>query len=231
MQHQPLLLHIETATEVCSTCLSKGSTIVALKEIDTPFQHASQLTLLIEACFKDSSHKIPELEGIVVSNGPGSYTGLRIGLSTAKGLCFALNIPLIQVSTLQSLAAGLLSHIKDLGDVRLVPMIDARRMEVYTAVYNTALSELSPPQAWVIEPELFLPIQNEMTVLFGGNGSQKATSLLAGNHFLFCDVKCSAIHLVDIGLNRYFSEGFENIAYSKPFYLKAPNVTKPRIKT
>ena len=230
MQHQPVILYIETATEICSVCLARGSEIMAIHETVEPYKHGELLTVMIQQCFGDSGLVMQELEAVTISNGPGSYTGLRIGLSVAKGLCYALNIPLIQVSTLQAVAQGILHAIND-DNTLLCAMIDARRMEVYTSVFNTQLEEVTSARSWIIEPALYFEHDPSVNVHFGGSGAEKASTVLAGNNFYFQDVTSSARLLVNLGLRKYYGEVFENIAYAKPFYFKPPNITKSRKKT
>ncbi|MCP3928970.1 MAG: tRNA (adenosine(37)-N6)-threonylcarbamoyltransferase complex dimerization subunit type 1 TsaB, partial [Bacteroidetes bacterium] len=146
-------LNIETSTEICSICISEDETILALKDADDPYVHAGSITLLIQDCLKQAGITLEQLSAVSVSSGPGSYTALRIGTSTAKGICYALDKPLISIDTLQALAFASAQKIS--GEWIHCPMIDARRMEVYTAMYDSKGNAISDKQALIVEADSF----------------------------------------------------------------------------
>lgn len=228
----PFILHIETATPVCSVALSRGAECLVVRELDEPNIHASQLTVLIDQAMADAGVSFADLSAVSVSMGPGSYTGLRIGVSTAKGLCYALDIPLLAVHTLDAMAKGFaLHHAKQLGDnVLLAPMIDARRMEVYTAVYNAKIERVVDVAARVIEGDSFAHLTGQDTITLFGSGADKFTALFDADTAVtvWPDFKNSAAFLVDLAYDGYRKERFENVAYFEPFYLKEFVATAPK---
>jgi len=223
----PLLLHIETATDVCSVALSEGPELLSLREAEGVFQHAAQITLLIQQCLEHGGQSMQQLDAVSVSSGPGSYTSLRVGTATAKGICYALDIPLIAVSTLQSLALACLRQEREEG--LYYPMIDARRMEVYTAGFDAANENILAPQALIVEETTFArELERGELVILCGNGAEKCRRLLPQDGILYSPLLCSAAHLVPLAHLAYERSQFEDAAYYEPFYLKPPNITKPR---
>lgn len=223
-----LLLHIESSTEVCSTCLSKDGEIIEVIETQEPFQHGSQLTVFIDQLLKNNAISIESLDGVVVSSGPGSYTGLRIGVSVAKGICYGLDIPLIPVDTLQSLANATIALNND-PDAVYFPMIDARRMEVYTQCFSNTMKELQPLSAKVIDEHTFDELIDQgHKIVLSGNGSPKLRNLFPQNSVVFMNVICSARHLVPLG-DRFYHKGLRaDLPLFSPIYVKPPNITKPK---
>ena len=220
--NKPLILHIETATTMCSVALSAGIEILALKELNERNIHASQITLFIDEVMKKACKNYADLNAIAVSKGPGSYTGLRIGASTAKGLCYALDIPLIAVDTLEAMTIGILQDNPEMSPNSLLcPMIDARRMEVYTAIFDTNLKLLADVSAKILDEHSFDPFFTEKKLIFFGDGAAKSRQLyLNQSNYLFLEFECSAAHMVPLAFNKYQSGQFENTAYFEPFYLK-----------
>lgn len=210
------ILHLETSTQVCSVGLSLNGELIALKEVsDKGFVHGEMITLFIEDVLKQVEVPISELSAISVASGPGSYTGLRIGVSTAKGLCYALNIPLIAINSLKSLEqVARLNHSSD----TIVSMIDARRMEVFSAIYDAKGEEIKVISADVLDEnsyELFLPF----TVV--GDAVSKVKTIWDNRRIQF-DEQCiaSAKGQVRIGYEKFQKQEFEDVAYFEPFYLK-----------
>jgi tRNA threonylcarbamoyladenosine biosynthesis protein TsaB len=222
-----LILLIETATTVCSVALSRDGKIVSFREVNEANVHASKLTLFIEAVMKEAKVKYKDLNAVAVSKGPGSYTGLRIGVSTAKGLCFALNIPLIAVDTLAAMAKGFLEAGEEsVGEVRLCPMIDARRMEVYMAVFNTEMEILEPVQARILDDQTFR--QYSGIVLFG-DGAAKCAALYQDHpNVRIAMFENSARYLSSLAFQKFEDREFEDVAYFEPFYLKDFVAGKPK---
>lgn len=218
-----LILQIETATAVCSVALSREGETIALAEIDSPNVHASKLTRLIEEVMDRCSLQLHELDAVAVSMGPGSYTGLRIGVSTAKGLCYALEKPLIAIDSLEALASGYISGNPELSAGSLLyPMIDARRLEVYTAVYSGSGELIEPTSAQVIDTGFFSTSDREGPFILFGDGADKFEELFADDRRvqivpLF---RQSAAHLTRLAWQSFQHSRFEDNAYFEPFYLK-----------
>lgn len=223
-----LILNIETATPVCSVALSKDGQLIALEETRERLKHATHLTRFIEACLATAKVTMNELDAIAVSKGPGSYTGLRIGLSTAKGICYALDKPLIFVDTLQSLAA-LMVQKTNLANAYCCPMIDARRMEVYCNIFDQNLHPIESTKALVVEQGVFDTYFDEgQTLIFAGDGAAKCQPVLEHTKAIFVALHASAKGMIELSQIAYQKKQFEDIAYCEPFYLKAPNITTPK---
>ena len=221
------ILSIETSTEVASVAISKEEQLISLKESTQAYSHAEQITLLIQSCLEAASLKMKDLSAVAVSSGPGSYTGLRIGLSTAKGICYALNKPLIGVSTLQALAFALCKKYPD-ADL-FCPMIDARRMEVYCCIYDKQNMPVTQIEANIIDKNSFSTyLAANKKVVFCGNGSLKTQKYIQSPFTIFDKLQCSAAYLCPLAAQAFLQGQFENIAYYSPFYLKKPNITKPK---
>ncbi|MBP8157171.1 MAG: tRNA (adenosine(37)-N6)-threonylcarbamoyltransferase complex dimerization subunit type 1 TsaB [Flavobacterium sp.] len=216
------ILNIETATKNCSVSLALNGETVLCKEIaDQGYSHAEKLHVFIEEILKESGINLRELKAVAVSKGPGSYTGLRIGVSTAKGLCYALGIPLIAVDTLQVLAQKV---AVEKGVI--VPMIDARRMEVYSAVFDNNHQRIMEVQAEVLTENSYADIIE--TVYFVGDCQEKCQSVLTKSNFVFLTeiVFPSANEMSSISFEKFTKNDFEDVAYFEPFYLKDFMLTK-----
>ncbi|TDO77949.1 tRNA threonylcarbamoyladenosine biosynthesis protein TsaB [Flavobacterium chryseum] len=210
------ILNIETATKNCSVSIAKNGETILCKEIaEEGYSHAEKLHVFIEEVIADAGITVQDLVAIAVSQGPGSYTGLRIGVSAAKGLCFALNIPLIAIDTLQTLA----SQAK-VSDGKIIPMLDARRMEVYSAIFNADLETERAIQAEVIDENSFKDI-NE-TVYFVGDCAEKCQPVLTKENFVFLEeIKYpSASAMSKISFDKYQKSDTVDVAYFEPYYLK-----------
>lgn len=210
------ILSIETATKNCSIALSKEGKTIALKEIaNQNFSHAEKLHVFIEEILTENQITFKDLIALAVSKGPGSYTGLRIGVSSAKGLCYALNIPLISIDTLTSLARQIA-----VKEGVIVPMIDARRMEVYTAVFNPEFKMIKGVEALIVDKNSFSEI--ESTVHLVGDGALKFKETLTNEKFKFYDdiIYPSANEMSELAFEKYKKSDFENVAYFEPYYLK-----------
>jgi tRNA threonylcarbamoyladenosine biosynthesis protein TsaB len=220
INNMSLLLQIETATTACSVALVQHGNVLAVKELDQRNIHAEVITIFIEQIFAEAGKVYADLDAIAVSSGPGSYTGLRIGVSTAKGLCFGLDKPLIAVETLQAMADGMAKHITD--DILLCPMIDARRMEVYTALFDSQGNRIRSTSAEVIDENSFAELLQDSKILFFGDGAAKCREVLSRypNAVFDTDFVNSAIHLSKGAASAFELEQFEDIAYYEPFYLK-----------
>lgn len=217
------ILHIESATSVCSVALSEGGLRRSFQEAEQPNTHGERLTLLISHCLNEAGWRLEELDAVAISAGPGSYTALRVGAATAKGICYALGKPLVRVDTLQIIAAGMAIQVSN-HEALYWPMIDARRMEVYTAAYTMDLELISPAQALIVEEDSFGTWEGR-TLFFAGDGADKCKAVLnqPGMHFL--DVPLSAGDMIPLAQKAFDSGKFEDVAYFSPVYLKPPNIT------
>ncbi|NNT71381.1 tRNA (adenosine(37)-N6)-threonylcarbamoyltransferase complex dimerization subunit type 1 TsaB [Flavobacterium sp. IMCC34852] len=216
------ILNIETATKNCSVSLAKDGQTVLCKEIaDQGYSHAEKLHVFIEDILKESQIDFRKLKAIAVSKGPGSYTGLRIGVSTAKGLCYALGIPLIAVDTLAVLAQKVTQN-----DGLIVPMLDARRMEVYSAVFNANHQKIMEVQAEVLTNDSYAEMTE--TIYFVGDCQEKCQTVLTKENFVFLPeiVFPSANEMSPISFEKFTRNAFEDVAYFEPFYLKDFMLTK-----
>ena len=215
----PLILNIETSTKNCSVALFSESKLISEKSLlSEKHSHSETLTLFVEDVIKNSDYTLVDLDAISVSKGPGSYTGLRIGVSTAKGLSYSLNCPLISVSTLQSMAFYM-SKKKSNYDL-YCPMIDARRMEVFSSFYDKDNNQVTEVRADIIDEDSYKK-ELENKVLFFGDGANKCKDLLiSGNAYFLDDVFPSATYMGILSLEKYNNKYFEDVAYFEPFYLK-----------
>lgn len=221
-----LILSVETATKVCSVALAENGILLNIKESKTEhFSHSENLNIFIEELFAKSDVTLNDLDAIAVSMGPGSYTGLRIGVSTVKGLAYGLGIPVIGIDSLESLAN--LSNYK--GMHKLCPMFDARRMEVYAAIYNKQGKQELGVEAKVIESDSYADILAEDKLVFLGPGANKCKGIISHPQAIF-DLKTevSAQGMIEIAENKYKQSKFENLAYFEPFYLKDFIAGKPK---
>lgn len=219
------LLLLESATTVCSVAVSRNGVLLALKEQSGEYAHAENLSYFVESCLQESAVGLHELDAIVISKGPGSYTGLRIGVSTAKGFCYSLNIPLIAISTLEQMAHGAISlhpEIKSETNALLCPMIDARRMEVYSALFTTDGSIQSEIAANIIDSDSFQAERHDHRLYFFGDGAEKCKISLAPSDtcVYFNDVFPSAKNMIELADKAFQEKRFEDLAYFEPFYLK-----------
>ncbi len=210
------ILNIETATKNCSVALAKnGETILCKEMAEQGFSHAEKLHLFIEEIIKEAGITFSDLSAVAVSQGPGSYTGLRIGVSAAKGLCYALEIPLISVDTLTVLANQL-----QIEKGIIIPMIDARRMEVYSAIFNSKKEMIREVQAEILTDSSFSDIDD--TVYFVGDSNEKAKTIVSKSNFNFVDTIFypSAKEMSAISYKKFLNNSFEDVAYFEPYYLK-----------
>ena len=221
------ILNIETATTNCSVSLSKeGKTIVLKEDNDKSYSHAERLHVYIDEVLKEANINSKKLDAISVSKGPGSYTGLRIGVSAAKGLCFALDKPLISIPTLDALA-----HQVKMDDGIIVSMLDARRMEVYSAIYDSNYNEIRETQAQILDETSFNDYLEQGKVYFIGNGVEKTKTLINHTNAIFIEDKLpSANDMSLLADTKYKKNDTEDIAYFEPYYLKDFVALKPNSK-
>jgi tRNA threonylcarbamoyladenosine biosynthesis protein TsaB len=217
----PLILNVETATQVCSVCLSRDGEVIDYREDTSGNSHARVLTTFINQLFTDNNLPMADLSAVAVSAGPGSYTGLRIGTSVAKGLCYALNIPLIAVPTLQALAAGIQSKAGIQADACYMPMIDARRMDAYVAVYDSNLNEIEPAACLTLANEFENKLKTLGRIYIGGNAMEKCKKLFSLYTVTYTEsVSCDSRNMVQLSRRKYHEAAFENTAYFEPHYMK-----------
>ncbi|MCU0346115.1 MAG: tRNA (adenosine(37)-N6)-threonylcarbamoyltransferase complex dimerization subunit type 1 TsaB [Saprospiraceae bacterium] len=213
-------------------CLSRGQEVLSMHESSGQNEHSRVITLLIERCMSDAGHGLADLDAVAVSEGPGSYTSLRVGFSTAKGLCYTLGKPLITVSTLAALANAAFEEVQD--DAALYcSMIDARRMEVYMAVFTAQGLAVTPPAPSIIDSDAVAGFLGfDRRVIFCGNGTEKCKDVLAHPLFEFSKVKNnSAAQLISLSNVAWTNGFFANISFCVPMYLKPPNITSSQQNT
>lgn len=229
-KENPILLYIETSTEVCSVALSKGDVCVGVEESFDGNTHSLNLLPFMDALLKKTGVEMKDIDGVVVSEGPGSYTGLRIGVSTAKGIAYSLQIPVITVNTLESIANGCRACCPEMQG-QIIAMLDARRMEVYMARYDALGVKLSEPEAAVIDEHSFESQLADTSLYFCGNGMPKCQPILSkypNAHFV--DFKISAKYMLPTALEKWRKGAFVDTAYFEPFYLKEYVAGKPKVK-
>ena len=217
----PNLLCIETSTTVCSVAIGNENGILAQKEVNDGYTHAENLHMFIDEVIKDSGLNRKDIDAIAVGKGPGSYTGLRIGVSAAKGIAYALNIPLISMNTLLNLSVGAKNIIQD-SEVLLCPMLDARRMEVYTALYNQQLEEIANTNALIITTESLSNLTSKGKIVLFGDGASTCAELIKDNSKISIieNIMPSATNMINYCVEQFNNKQFEDVAYFEPFYLK-----------
>ncbi len=234
-----LLLSLETSTQACSVALYTTETILASRQIKTPRSAASKLAVMIQEVLEQANSQPSDLKGIIVASGPGSYTGLRIGVATAKGLCYALRIPLIAVNTLDLLAFQAKNYLLEKQSTKaiefdekilLCPMLDARRMEVYCKMLDFNLQEITPTQAKIIDKKSFDEMLDQKIIFFLGEGSMKCEEVIQHPNARFInDLVPDAIPLGQLGYKKWIQSSFEDVESFEPFYLKDFLIRKPNL--
>lgn len=220
-----LILSIETGTDICSVAIARDGELLSLRESDQGRDHAKLLAVYVDELLRETGIRPDELSAVAVGMGPGSYTGLRIGVSFAKGLCYGLNIPLIAVGSLEALTdvaikdykAGIIS-VEGWDDSLLCPMVDARRMEVYTQMFDTSCQPLLEVSAEIVTEQSFASWREKKQMIIFGNGAEKCKDVLSDA--IYINVAPSARGLTRLAHERYVANKTEDIAYFEPFYLK-----------
>lgn len=228
-----LILQIDTSTTICSVALSENGETLAVIDFDEPNAHAAKLTILIAEILKQTNRAMKDLSAVAVSMGPGSYTGLRIGVSTAKGLCYALDIPLIAINTLEALFLGYKEQFGLNEQEAYLPMLDARRMEVYTAVYDHNAALVKATSAEIIDVDYFNELlSNYNRVHLFGSGADKFEDLFSSKDRvdILRSFQVSAAFLSQLAFDKFQKKQFEDVAYFEPFYLKDFVVTTAKKK-
>lgn len=231
------ILLLETSSAVCSAAISVDGAIVALAETQEAPSHAALLTLQIQDCTQKAGISLADLDAVAISHGPGAYTSLRVGASVAKGICYALDKPLIAVNTLLALAHASRESAPSIpgtsGPHFYVPMLDARRQEIWVAIYDAELRELAPAQPLILENNLFLEFVAEKTggveisgVILSGNGMEKTRNGKFSEKIIFSDIERNSAMYLSALAEQYFQMiDFQDIAYFEPIYMKPPNIT------
>jgi len=219
------ILQIETSTTNCSVAISRNGETISVKELSNGYSHAENLHVFIKDILDENKLKYFDLNAIAVSKGPGSYTGLRIGVSTAKGLCFSLDIPLIAIETLEVLA-----HQVNVDNGFVVPMIDARRMEAYTKVFDANFNEVRAIEAEILDNESFAVFLEQGKVVFIGNKTEKTQEVIQHENATLIDSLPSAKEMSDLAYAKYKKNDIEDVAYFEPYYLKDFLVTPAKKK-
>lgn len=224
------ILCIESATPVCSVAIIEEGRVIGLMESGLTNDHAANLTVFTAKLLHQTGLKISDLDAVAVSKGPGSYTGLRIGVSVAKGYCYAAGRPLIAINTLEIMADGMAGRQQ--GDYLLCPMIDARRMEVYCAMYTNEMVRLKETEAVVLDENSFSEELDRYKVLFFGSGALKMAGFIQDrpNAVIVTDYQISASDMAQAAVKSYNEGLFENVAYFEPYYLKDFIAAAPRVK-
>jgi tRNA threonylcarbamoyladenosine biosynthesis protein TsaB len=227
-----LLLSLETSSPICSVALhdTENGRLFGQSELRLEKSHSTHLTVLIEQLIANTGHALRDLAAVAVSDGPGSYTGLRIGAAAAKGLCFALDVPLVAVGTLPALAYQVAARTPRADTYLYSPMLDARRQEVYTALYRADGRELAVPAPLILTPEALAEQLVHHPVLCFGSGAAKFQPLVSDNPnaFFLADVQPSAVSVGELALGAYQRQEFQDVAYYEPFYLKEVYTTTPK---
>jgi tRNA threonylcarbamoyladenosine biosynthesis protein TsaB len=217
-----MIICLETATPLCSVALCDDNGVISLKESNESKSHAAMITVYIDELLKEHDMKVSDLEAVAVSKGPGSYTGLRIGVSVAKGLAFGAEIPLIGVETTLSMYKGIkVKYYEDNMDTLYCPMLDARRMEVYYAVYDNTGDKIKDISAEIITENTFKSFPESKKIIFFGDGALKCKEVIRRDNALFDeDFIISASYMYRPALEAFKAKQFEDVAYFEPFYLK-----------
>jgi len=227
-----LLLSLETSSPICSIALHdvENGRLLGQSELRLEKSHSTHLTVLVEQLIANTGYTLRDLAAIAVSDGPGSYTGLRIGAAAAKGLCFALDSPLVAVGTLPALAHQVAARTPRADAYLYAPMLDARRQEVYTALYRTNGHELAAPAPLILTPEALAEQLTHHSVLFFGSGAAKFQPLVSHNPnaVFLADVQPSAVSVGELAIGTYQRQEFQDVAYYEPFYLKEVYTTTPK---
>ena len=231
-----LILNIETATEVCSVALADEKGLIDYRENTEGKSHAALLTTFVEALLQHNNILPNQLDAVAVSSGPGSYTGLRIGVSATKGICYGVNKPLLSLSTLQCMAHGFIKQLSVEQTIAyenawFCPMIDARRLEVYTAFFDIRGNSQTEISAEIIDETSFIQVLDQRKIIFFGNGSDKCKDiLLHSNAFFYPGFLTSAKDMIELSQKEYLKKNFMDVAYFEPYYLKDFVATIPKNK-
>lgn len=229
-----MILCLETATPVCSVALNDGCCTLALRETEGQNAHSEKITNFIREVMETAGIDYRQLDAVAVSKGPGSYTGLRIGVSTAKGICYAADLPLMAIDTLEAMALGMKAKLGSqiTENDLLVPMIDARRMEVYSAIFDASMNKIKDTEAMVIDEKSFAELRQNHRLWLFGDGAPKLSKLFENqcNINIIDGFKPSAAYMLPLAEKALKEHDFVDVAYFEPFYLKDFIAGKPHVK-
>ncbi len=228
MDKSPIILCLESSTQICSVAVLKNGQVASLIESHLRYRHGEWLTTAIDHALDAASASKEDISALSITTGPGSYTGLRVGLATAKAFCMALGIPLITHSSLEVLAYGIRNHVD--SPAYVMPMMDARRMEVYTAIFNSEMEYLVKDTPLILDEVTCRDLQEKYSpLIIGGDGARKSLEFWPQKNFLTFSIEnISAAHQACIAWKKFSEKNFQDIAYVSPIYLKKPNITKPK---
>jgi tRNA threonylcarbamoyladenosine biosynthesis protein TsaB len=215
-----IIINIDTAQEHANVCISHDTQVLAQLSNDVPKSHASFVHQAIQQLLQKTHYTFEQIDAFAVINGPGSYTGLRVGLASAKGLCYALNKPLILVNTLELMAYAAITSSVNSHEYLYCPMIDARRMEVFYGVYTHNLTEKIIPESAIVDASFLNTILAEQNIVFLGSGSAKWQQVCNNSNALFTQSTYNFNHIAQLTHKKYLQKDFGNVAYSQPFYIK-----------
>ncbi|WP_018612929.1 tRNA (adenosine(37)-N6)-threonylcarbamoyltransferase complex dimerization subunit type 1 TsaB [Segetibacter koreensis] len=217
----PLLLNIDTATEIASVSVTRNGLPLAFLKNEYQKEHASFVHTAVATLLQKTGYQLKEFDAFAVTSGPGSYTGLRVGMATAKGFCYAFSKPLIAINTLEVMTKAALDSMGSLEqDSLFCPMIDARRMEVFTAIYNSDFDQILSPRPLILEEKVFNSYMKDRKILFFGSGSLKFMQIETNPNSVFADISYDARHLGHLAEIAFHKKNFSNISYSEPTYFK-----------
>jgi len=219
----PIILNIETSTDICSICLSNEGAVLSFRETERSYSHSEVIAIFIDECVKEACIDMKDIDAVSISQGPGSYTALRIGAATAKGICFALSIPLIAIGTLDALKNSIIN--KAGSNDLIIPMIDARRKEVYRCIYDSNGKILASVEPIILDEDTFKEYSQYDNLLFCGDGVPKSKDILTLENSQFFDEECSAKHMIGFSEEKFANKQFEDMSCYEPFYYKGPNIT------
>ena len=219
-----LILHVESSAKFCSAALGKSGELIGFAQTSEPMRHSKEITLVIDKCLKDAGYALSDLQAIAISSGPGSYTGLRVGTSAAKGISYALEIPLIGLNTLKCIA-DFSQADHNLNTDFIIPVVDARREEVYCAIYKPDLTVEMEMTNHILDESSFSAYEN---VLVCGDAAEKVQKHLSRKDFRYHQIDPLASFMIKLAYNKYLDKDFEDVAYFSPTYFKAPHITQSK---
>lgn len=223
---RPNILCLETSAALCSVSLTSGDNKIVFRQAEARFSHVSNITLLIKGCLEDADIRFEELDAVAISGGPGSYTGLRVGASTAKGICFANDVPLIALDTLRIIGYTMTKEETDHSNPLYIGIIDARRDEVYMAGFDKNLTQVLDDQAYILESHSFKSESNTYDkIIIGGDAIAKTKEILSSTAIIYKDIRPDASHMVDLAIKAFREQNFVDSSSYTPHYLKPPNIT------
>jgi tRNA threonylcarbamoyladenosine biosynthesis protein TsaB len=224
-----LILCFESTADICSVAITRDGRLLSLNESTRPNAHSELITTLAKQCLIDAGCTPHDLDAVAVSDGPGSYTSLRVGLSVAKGMCFALDIPLITIDSLEIIMHGIPDNMLTVKAV-IIPLIDARRKEVYASVYNNERERLCKAGSVILDENWYEDLPEGLPVYLCGNGAIKTKTELNKENYILVHIQSSAAFMIRPAMQKYEAALFSDIAYHTPNYIKSPNITESRKK-